>query len=235
MTLQAERALTTPPLSRPEGGRLELSGVSKTWDRRRPPVLDDVDLTVEPGTLVSLIGGNGAGKTTLLRIAAGLIGADAGTVRLDGLEPFQQRRQFQRKLGFLSAGQSGLYARLPVEAHLEYWARIALLPRHDRPRVISQAVREFQLGDLIGRRVDRLSMGQRQRVRLAMAFLHEPRLVLLDEPQNSLDNDGIALLNDVIAGFTRERGTVICCSPGGDRIEGAGETLELRNGKLHGR
>jgi ABC-2 type transport system ATP-binding protein len=235
MTVQATRAPTTTRLSRPEDGRLVLSSVSKTWDRRRAPVLDAVDLTVEPGTLLSLIGGNGAGKTTLLRIAAGLIGADSGTVLLDGLEPFQQRRQFQCRLGFLSAGQSGLYARLPVEAHLEYWARIALLPRRDRPRVIAQAIREFQLSELVGRRVDRLSMGQRQRVRLAMAFLHEPRLVLLDEPQNSLDEEGIGLLNGVIARFTRERGSVICCSPGGERIEGAEETLELRDGRLHRR
>lgn len=235
MTVEAALAPASHTPERPDRARLELAGVSKAWDRGRRRVLEGVDLKLESGTLLSLTGGNGAGKTTLLRIVAGLIGADSGTVRLDGFDPFRQRRQFQRRLGFLSAGQTGLYARISVDAHLDYWARIALLPRQDRRRLIAQAIRTFELGELRGRRVDRLSMGQRQRVRLAMAFLHEPRLVLLDEPQNSLDEGGIALLNRVMVDFTRGGGTVVCCSPSGEHIEAPDEVLELREGRLWSR
>lgn len=232
MAVEVALAPATRGSDRPEEARLELRGISKAWDRGRRRVLDAVDLSIAPGALVSLTGGNGAGKTTLLRIAAGLIGADSGTVRLDGLDPFRQRRRFQRRLGFLSAGQSGLYARLPVEAHLDYWARIALLPRQERRTAIAQAIQTFELEELVGRRVDRLSMGQRQRVRLSMAFLHGPRLVLLDEPQNSLDEEGLALLNRVVTGFAREGGVVVCGSPSGEHIETPDEILELRDGRL---
>src|SRR5205085_11442680 len=128
---QAELEPATSRSERPEGGLLELSGVSKSWDSRRPPVVESIDLTLVPGTLLSLTGGNGAGKTTLLRIVAGLIGADSGSVRLDGFDPFRERREFPRRLGVLSAGQSGLDARVTVEAHLDYWGRLALLPRPD--------------------------------------------------------------------------------------------------------
>jgi len=215
-----------------EMGRLVLKGISKVWDKRQGPVLDAVDLALAPGALVSLIGPNGAGKTTLLRIVAGLIAPDSGTVRLDGLDPFGERREFQRRLGFLSAGQTGLDARLSVRGHLEYWARIAFVPRADRERLIEKAIERFSLSNFASRRVDRLSMGQRQRARLALAFLHEPELVLLDEAQNSMDEDGIVLLNEVLGAFTAAGGTAICCSPSRDRIEAPTDVFELHEGQL---
>ncbi len=231
----ASTAGAPQPVRRADPGqshRLVLEAITKAWDRKRGPVLDAVDLVLEPGTIVSLVGPNGTGKTTLLRIAAGLITADSGTVRLDGLDPRTRRREFQRRLGFLSAGQTGLYARLSVRAHLDFWATISFVPRGSRRDAVEAAIDRFSLGDLASRRVDRLSMGQRQRVRLAMAFLHEPRLVLLDEPQNSLDEDGIALLNEVLGAFAAIGGTALCCSPRGDMIDSPSEVLELRHGKL---
>ena len=90
----------------------------------------------------------------------------------------------------------------------------------------------FSLGDLATRRVDRLSAGQRQRVRLALTFLHKPTLVLLDEPQNSLDDEGLELLNDVIGEMTLSGATAICCSPNRDKINSPNDVYELRDGRL---
>src|SRR5207245_1771342 len=134
----------------------------------------------------------------LLRILAGLFLPDAGTVSLDGLDPVRQRRAYQRRLGFLAAGQGALYARLTVKGHLAYWARLALLPARDRRLAVILALGQFDLLALAANRVDRLSTGQRQRVRLAMAFLHDPDVVLLDEPSNSLDEVGLDRLRTVI-------------------------------------
>jgi ABC-2 type transport system ATP-binding protein len=192
--------------------RLELRGLRKQWGSA-PPVLGNVDMDVHAGSVVALVGRNGAGKTTLLRIAAGLIAPDRGRVALDGLDPFANRREYQQRLGFVSAGQGGLYARLTVRQHLDLWARLAFVPRHERAAAIASTIEHLELAAKIDGRVDRLSAGQRQRVRVAMAFLHRPSLVLLDEPHTSLDEDGISALERLIRGLVDEGGTVMCCAP----------------------
>jgi ABC-type multidrug transport system ATPase subunit len=196
---------------------LELRGVQKRWGAQT--VLDRVDLRVEPGTAVHLCGRNGTGKTTLLRIAVGLIRADSGSVTLDGLDPVRDRVAYQRRLGFLSAGDRGLYARLSVRDHLRMWARLAFVPRASTSEVIGRALAVFELNDLAARRVERLSMGQRQRVRLAGVFLHDPGIVMLDEPRTSLDEDGIRLLLSLLDDFRHQGGAVVWCCPTGERTE----------------
>lgn len=189
---------------------LDARDVLKTWSGR--PVLDRVGLTVGRGTLVAVTGANGTGKTTLLRICAGLIAADSGRIGLDGLDPHRDRAAYQRRVGFLAAGDRGLYARLTTRRHLDLWARVSLLGRR-RPAAIERTVAELDLAALLDQRLDRLSMGQRQRVRLAMAFLHQPDLVLLDEPLNSLDDHGRELLVGALAALTGRGGAAVCCSP----------------------
>lgn len=189
---------------------LRATGLVKAWGGR--VVLAGVDLAVAPGTVVAVTGTNGIGKTTLLRICAGLIAADSGRVALAGLDPHRDRAAFQRRVGFLAAGDRGLYARLTTRRHLDLWARVSLLGRR-RPALIERTIAALDLAPLLDHRLDRLSMGQRQRVRLAMAFLHEPDLVLLDEPLNSLDEPGRALLVAALAALAGRGGAAVCCSP----------------------
>src|SRR5438105_2508871 len=160
--------------------RLAVDGVSKRWGRRRSLlVLDDVDVELGASQLVAIVGENGAGKTTFLRILSGLICPDRGTVRVDGLDPERNRREYQRRIGFLAAASTGLYARLNVRDHIDFWARIALVPPERRAVRCLETMAVFDLLEIASRRVDRISMGQRQRLRLAMAFLHEPNLLPL--------------------------------------------------------
>ncbi|HVW48406.1 MAG TPA: ABC transporter ATP-binding protein [Solirubrobacterales bacterium] len=206
----APRSGASPAPAAGRGPLLEARGIAKAWGGRH--VLAGVDLTVGPGTLVAVTGANGTGKTTLLRICAGLIAADAGRVGVGGLDPSRDRAAYQRRVGFLAAGDRGLYARLTTRRHLDLWARVSLLGRR-RPAAIERTVAALDLAPLLDRRLDRLSMGQRQRVRLAMAFLHEPDLVLLDEPLNSLDEHGRELLVGALAALGRRGGAAVCCSP----------------------
>jgi ABC-2 type transport system ATP-binding protein len=176
-----------------------------------------LDLEVDQGTVVSVAGINGAGKTTLLRIVSGLVAADAGRVRVCGLELERDSTRYQRSIGLLAAGNSGLYGRLKVEHHLELALRLALVPKRLRGPAAAEATAMFDLAPLCGTRVDRLSMGQRQRVRLALAFVHRPQLILLDEPTNSLDERAAALLESAMLGLKSRGGSALLCVPSGSQ------------------
>jgi ABC-2 type transport system ATP-binding protein len=208
-------ALGSAAVSREAWPPLELYDVAKRW-RKDVELLESVNLTIEPGETVWVGGRNGVGKTTLLRIASGLIDPDSGEVRAFGLHPFRDRRAFQRRVGFLSAGNAGIYARLTVRGQLDCWARIAFVPRERRTGAIDAIMRHFDLVGLAAHRSDRLSMGQRQRLRIAMAFVAEPDLVLLDEPRNSLDAEGNEMLKAAIQAATARGGAVLWCSPTGE-------------------
>jgi ABC-type multidrug transport system ATPase subunit len=235
----AEASASLPPevVSEAVGAdSLYLDGVSKQWSRKQAPVLDEVEFEAVPGTATWIGGSNGAGKTTLLRIATGAIRPDAGSVTLHGLSPERDRRAFQSRISYLAAGDKALYARLSVWRHLELWGCLALLPKARRNEAIKRSLEEFGLTELAHRRVDRLSLGQRQRVRIAGAFLHDPTIALLDEPHNSLDPDGLHTLVAACMKMVGRGGTVIWCSPA---LEHADLRFDrqywLENGKLEER
>jgi ABC-type multidrug transport system ATPase subunit len=209
---------------------LLVEDVTKEWGKRS--VLSGIELELEPGTAAWIGGRNGVGKTTLLRIVAGLIAADRGEVALGALDPRRDRRLYHRSVGFLSAGDRGLYARLTTRQNLELWARLALLSRSECETAVHDAVARFALAELAEARTDRLSLGQRQRVRLALAFLHSPRLVLLDEPANSLDDQGLALVVGAIADLNRRGGMAIWCSPNRPDLDEIPVGYVLRDGRL---
>jgi ABC-2 type transport system ATP-binding protein len=195
---------------------LRLDGIFKRWDPARPNVLDGVTVELPAGTVIAIGGVNGAGKTTLLRIAAGLIMPDAGVVRAFDLDPELDRTAFQRRVGFVTAGNSGLYGRLRVEHHLDLVARLGLLPGEQARAAKAHALEAFALDDLCGRRVDRLSMGQRQRLRLALGLLHDPDVALLDEPLSSLDDEGAGQVSAALERLRARGGSAIVCAPTGD-------------------
>ena len=204
--------------------------VTKVLGKRA--ILDGVDLALPAGTTAWISGGNGAGKTTLMRLMAGLIVADRGTVSFDGLRVDTDRRAYQTKVGFLAAGDSGLYARLTVRQNLDFWAGLAFVPRSRRRATVARAVERFGLTDLASRRADRLSLGQRQRVRLALTFLHAPRLVLLDEPSASLDDDGVALLLSAVDEHAATGGTTVWCAPARQTEVRHNRAFVVRDGRL---
>jgi ABC-2 type transport system ATP-binding protein len=212
---------------------LELEGLYHRWKGNSQAVLDDVSLTLGTGTVTWIGGRNGVGKTTLLRLAAGILLPQRGSVRIGELTPRSPGGAYQRRIGFLSAGDRGLQARLHVRQQLDYWARLAYVPRARRAELVARSLRNFDLQELSQRRVDRMSMGQRQRLRIAMAFLHEPRVLLLDEPRNSLDDDGYRLLGEQIERVTGNGAAVLWCSPRGeDRVLACDAGYTLEDGRL---
>jgi ABC-2 type transport system ATP-binding protein len=209
----------TAPVAVAGNAPLTLRGVSKRWRKDLPLVLDELELTLEPGTTTWVGGRNGIGKTTMLRVAAGLIEPDSGRAEVWGVGPAENRVRYQQLVSFLPAGDRGLYARLTVRRQLEFWARIAMVPGEHFREWIEEAIERFELSELAERRVDRMSMGQRQRLRIATTFLPRPEIVLLDEPLTSLDEEGTILLQSAIAELLARDGAVLWCSPSGEHLD----------------
>ena len=145
-----------------------------------------VSLSVDSGEVVGLLGPNGAGKTTTLRMLAGILTPDAGRVAIAGLDIHEAPLDAKRRLGFLS-GDTQLYQRLSTREVLRYFGRLygmsdtAIAARSDR------LVEELDMGAFAARPCGTLSSGQKQRANIARAFLHEPDLLILDEPTVALD------------------------------------------------
>ncbi len=163
---------------------LDIQGVS----RRFGPVQANAGLTlsVPVGATVGLLGPNGAGKSTLIRICAGWLRADAGEVWIDGLRQSVGTRATRSRLGAVSL-DAPLYPELTVRETLRLQAGLQGLSRAAGRVAMERALAAFQLEPQADRRVGRLSLGLTQRVRLAAATLHGPRLLLLDEPSAILD------------------------------------------------
>ncbi len=163
---------------------LTIEQLTKAYAGR--PVLRGVDLHVAPGQIVGLLGGNGAGKTTLISIAAGLLRADGGRVRLAGVDALRDPRRASRHLG-LAPQQLGIYPTLTVAGNLTLFARLAGVPaRRVRTRV-GEVADQLGLTPQLRQLASRLSGGQQRRLHTGMAVLHRPDVLFLDEPTVGAD------------------------------------------------
>jgi len=159
--------------------------------------LGPLDLDLAVGSRLAVLGGNGAGKTTLLRVLATVTRPAAGRLELLGLDAAHQRDRLRARLGYLGH-QVGLYPALTVLENLEFFATLHGLSR----REAEAAMLLVRLAPLARRRVEQLSRGQQQRLALGRAVLHRPELLVLDEPDASLDAEGRALLAELFEGRT---------------------------------
>jgi sodium transport system ATP-binding protein len=145
-----------------------------------------ISLQVAPGEIYGLLGPNGAGKTTTLRVLAGILAASSGTVSVAGIEVTPRSQEAKRRLGFLT-GSTGLYARLTARELLTYFGRLHGLPAAAVAARIDWIARVLDFTALLDKRCEALSSGNKQRVSVARAVLHDPPVLILDEPTVGLD------------------------------------------------
>jgi len=170
--------------------------------------LDGVSFSVPEGALVGFVGRNGAGKTTAMRIALGVLAADEGEVRWRGAPADLSVR---RRFGYMPE-ERGLYPRMRVLEQLVYLARLhGLAPDHAEARAMTLIERLHVLGDPAAR-VESLSLGNQQRIQLAAALVHEPDVLVLDEPFSGLDPTGVDVLAQVLLDEARSRGVPVVFS-----------------------
>jgi gliding motility-associated transport system ATP-binding protein len=159
--------------------------------------LRDVSFEISAGEVVGLLGPNGAGKTTMLKVLTGYLQPDAGSVQVDGLDVLTHPREVQSRIGYL-AENAPLYPELSVQSYLKMMADLRQIPRAEQLARISEAVYATGLTDQLARPIGELSKGFRQRVGLAQAILHRPKLLILDEPTVGLDPTQIVEIRRLI-------------------------------------
>lgn len=171
---------------------LELDRITRRFGATT--ALDGLSLTVAPGALTGFVGANGAGKTTAMRVALGVLEPDAGAVRWDGRPVAAADRA---RFGYMPE-ERGLYPRMKVADQVEHFARLHGLDGATARAATGRTLELVGLGDQHATRTDALSLGNQQRVQLAVALVHDPRLLVLDEPFSGLDPIGVDLMADVL-------------------------------------
>lgn len=211
---------------------LSLERVTRRYGRR--VALEGINLEVASGEMVGLVGPNGAGKSTLLRLCVGLLAPSEGELRVLGGTPYAPR--VRSGLGYLP-DEPALYGEMRVRAAVTFMARLAGVPRREVGERVEWALERCNLEDVADRIVARLSRGFRQRVGLAQALVHRPRLLLLDEPATGLDplqlrslertlknlpgSPGILLSSHLLAHVTSLCSRVVVIDQGRVREEGS--------------
>jgi ABC-type multidrug transport system ATPase subunit len=153
----------------------------------RKPVLEGVSFEVPRGSVACLVGLNGSGKTTLLKTIATLLTPESGTVSWDGLDVHRRDREAKRRMGFASTEDHSFYGRLSAWMNLWFYAQLFGLSREAFRARIAVLTKDLDLEGILGKSFRELSNGQKQRMLLARATLHDPELILLDEPHQNLD------------------------------------------------
>lgn len=170
----------------------------------------DVSFAAEDGRITGLLGPNGAGKSTTMRLIAGTLEPDSGAARVDGFDTYAQRIQAQQRIGVLP-DKRGLYQRLTTRENIRYFGRLQDVPAAELERRIDDLILLLDMADIADRRTEGFSTGERVKVAIARALVHEPQNVMLDEPTTGLDVMSTRTMRDSIRRL-RDEGRCILLS-----------------------
>lgn len=196
---------------------VEFAGVEKRYGD--VVALGGVDLSIPEGSITGLIGPNGAGKTTSMLVMSTLLERDAGRVTVVGVDPATDPRAVRRQLGWMP-DFFGFYDSLTTREYLDFFAAAQKIPAARRPAIISDLLELVDLTEKVDADVNSLSRGMKQRLSLARALVHDPDLLILDEPASGLDPRARVQLRELIAELSRLGKTVIISSHILSELEG---------------
>ncbi len=199
---------------------IDVRGLAKTFTvhrkagrvrRRREEVtaVAGIDLQIERGSMVGYIGPNGAGKSTTIKMLTGILVPSAGHVRVDGLEPSRARTELARRIGVVFGQRSQLWWDLPLRDSFDLLRHVYRVPAARHAENLDRYAQGLELGPLLDVPVRQLSLGQRMRGELTAALLHDPSILLLDEPTIGLDIVSKEAVREFLVAINRERGTTV--------------------------
>ena len=170
--------------------------------------IHDVSFGAERGQVLGFLGPNGAGKTTTMRILTGYMPASSGTARIAGHDVFEESREVRRRIGYLPENPP-LYREMTPRSYLDFVARIKGVAKRERPEAIDRALEATQTEEVVGQPIGTLSRGYKQRVAIAQALVHEPEVLILDEPTIGLDPKQIIEIRNLVRGLAKDRTVIL--------------------------
>jgi len=182
---------------------IRVKNLTKQYENVR--AIDNISFEVDRGEIVGFLGPNGAGKTTTMRILTGFMPATSGTAEIGGYDVFENAYEVKKRIGYLPEVPP-LYPEMTVQEYLSYVATLKAIPKDQKLQAVSRVVERCRLGDVQKRLIGHLSKGYQQRVGLAQALVHDPKVLVLDEPTIGLDPKQIieirSLIKELAGGHT---------------------------------
>jgi ABC-type multidrug transport system ATPase subunit len=178
-----------------------------TFAYNQSPAVNDVSLSIADGSIFGFVGPNGAGKSTTIKLLLGLLTPQSGSVQIFGMDMQRHRTTLLRSIGSLVETPS-LYPHLTGEENLEVVRKIHRVPKNTIAKVLS----DVGLASAVGKKVKEYSLGMKQRLGIALSLLHSPRLLILDEPINGLDPEGILEFRTFLRSLVSENGVTVLLS-----------------------
>ena len=185
---------------------IDVKGLSRRYGEFT--AVDDVSFHIGHGEVVGLLGHNGAGKTTIMKMLTGFLEPTSGTIQVDGLEIGQDTSAIQSRIGYLPEN-CPLWQEMTVVDYLDFQATMHGISEEKKARAIREAIRRTALGEKARQPIHTLSRGYRQRVGVAQAILHRPKIIILDEPTNGLDPTQIRQMRSLIQELAQEATVII--------------------------
>ena len=185
---------------------IEVNNLTKYYGKRL--AVDNISFSVEKGEIVGFLGPNAAGKTTTMRIITGYLGPTKGTVKIAGYDVLTHSLEARRHIGYLPEAVP-LYADMAVRDYLTYMANLRSVPSAKLKNRVDDVIEQCHLGEYVDVHIGKLSKGYRQRVGVAQAIVHEPEVLILDEPTIGIDPIQIASTRQLIRDLGKERTVLI--------------------------
>lgn len=204
---------------------IEINQISKSF--KKCQALKNVSFNVADGEIVGLLGENGAGKSTLLRTLSTMLLPDSGNARIDGFDLLAEPENVRKTVGILFGSEVGLYERLTAKENLEYFANLNGMSRKEASQRIEALAEELEFKDYADKRVATFSRGMKQKIAIARAIVHNPRIILLDEPDAGLDFKASKIILDFIESSKRSNKSIIFSSHSIENIKNYSDRLVI--------
>ena len=204
--------------------------LSKRFDHFQ--AVDSVNLSIQAGEVLALLGPNGAGKTTTIRMLTSVLIPTTGRAIVANFDVVRQPAEVRARVGVLTENH-GLYDRMPAGEYLDFFGQIYSLNPQERRQRIQQLMEHFGLANNMRQRIGEFSKGMRQKLSLARALMHNPPVLLLDEPTSAMDPESSRLVRDAIHTLRSEERTIVICTHNlAEAEELADKIAIIRHGKI---
>ncbi|WP_017416272.1 ABC transporter ATP-binding protein [Clostridium tunisiense] len=189
---------------------IEVNNLSKSFKDIK--AVDNISFSVKSGEIVGLLGENGAGKTTTLRMLATMLKPTGGTAKINGYDILTEDSKVRSQIGILFGGEVGLYDRLTARENIKYFAMLNGLSKEEANKNIESLAKALEMEEYIDRRVGKFSRGMKQKVAIARSIVHNPKVMLFDEPTMGLDVTAARIVQNFIFKCKEENKSIIFSS-----------------------